>query len=221
MHNNRLQTLGKLAASLTHEIKNPLSVIKLNLDYLKMSDEKFDKETNECIDASLEAADMIDKLIYNTLEFSRKYRDDFNYYCMNEIIKKSVSIMKGSANKKNICFNLELTDNLPKVNISETKILQVLVNIISNSIEASKENSDIHIKSYKNDDKLKVDIIDQGIGIIEDKKNDIFNDFYTSKESGTGLGLSVCKSILDEHGALFELKNNEEKGAIFTIEFKV
>ena len=72
VHENKLQILGKLAASLTHEIKNPLSVIKLNLDYLKMSSEKYDEETLECIDASLEAADMIDKLIYNTLEFSRK-----------------------------------------------------------------------------------------------------------------------------------------------------
>ena len=62
VHNNKLQILGKLAASLSHEIKNPLSVLKLNLDYLKLSKEKFDEETNECIDASLEAADMINQL---------------------------------------------------------------------------------------------------------------------------------------------------------------
>ena len=83
VHDNKLQILGKLAASLTHEIKNPLSVLKLNLDYLKMSKEKYDEETNECIDASLEAADIINQLIHNTLEFSRKNRDDFEEYNLN------------------------------------------------------------------------------------------------------------------------------------------
>ncbi len=77
VHNNKLQILGKLAASLSHEIKNPLSVLKLNLDYLKLSKENFDEETNECIDASLEAADIINQLVYNTLEFSRKNKDAF------------------------------------------------------------------------------------------------------------------------------------------------
>ena len=77
VHNNKLQILGKLAASLTHEIKNPLSVLKLNLDYLKMSRDNFDSETNECIDASIEAAEMINKLIHNTLEFSRKNKNSY------------------------------------------------------------------------------------------------------------------------------------------------
>ncbi|MCB0742761.1 MAG: HAMP domain-containing histidine kinase [Ignavibacteriae bacterium] len=221
VHENKLQILGKLAASLTHEIKNPLSVIKLNLDYLKMSSEKYDEETLECIDASLEAADMIDKLIYNTLEFSRKYRDDFNHYYINEIINKSVSITKGNANKKNISFQLKLADGIPKIKISETKILQVFVNIISNSIEASEDNSNILINSFQNNGNVKVEIIDEGLGISEEKINEIFNDFYTSKENGTGLGLSVCKSILEEHEAKFELKNNTTKGTNFTIEFKV
>ncbi|MBK7104462.1 MAG: HAMP domain-containing histidine kinase [Ignavibacteriae bacterium] len=219
VHENKLQILGKLAASLTHEIKNPLSVIKLNLEYLKMSNEKFDQETIECIDSSLEAADMIDKLIYTTLEFSRKSKDDFNYYCVNDILQKSIHITKGSANKKNISIRLNLVDNLAKVKVSETKILQVFVNIISNSIEASQNNSCVIINSYQKNGKVNVDIIDEGLGILDEKKNEIFEEFYTSKENGTGLGLSVCKAILEEHGALYEFKNNKTKGTTFSIQF--
>ena len=221
MHENKLQILGKLAASLTHEIKNPLSVIKLNLEFLKMNVEKFDQETIECIDSSLEAADMIDKLIYSTLEFSRRSKDEFNYYCINEIIQKSLQITKGNANKKNINFQLNLADRLSKIKVSESKILQVLINIISNSIEASNRNSKISINSFENNGKVNVEIIDEGLGISEEKKNIIFDDFYTSKDNGTGLGLSVCKTILEEHNADFELKNNSVKGTIFTIQFNL
>ncbi|MBI1932589.1 MAG: hypothetical protein HYS24_08630 [Ignavibacteriales bacterium] len=221
VHENKLQILGKLAASLTHEIKNPLSVIKLNLEFLKMNVEKFDQETIECIDSSLEAADMIDKLIYSTLEFSRRSKDEFNYYCINEIIQKSLQITKGNANKKNINFQLNLADKLSKIKVSESKILQVLINIISNSIEASNRNSKISINSFENNGKVNVEIIDEGLGISEEKKNIIFDDFYTSKDNGTGLGLSVCKTILEEHNADFELKNNSVKGTIFTIQFNL
>jgi signal transduction histidine kinase len=86
VHENKLKIFGKLAASLTHEIKNPLSVLKLNLDYLKMSKDNFDQEIIECIDASLEAAEIINQLIHNTLEFSRKNRESFEETALNLII---------------------------------------------------------------------------------------------------------------------------------------
>ncbi len=220
VHENKLKILGKLAASLTHEIKNPLSVIKLNLEYLKMMKEKFDAETNECIDASIEAADIIDKLIYNTLEFSKKSKEDYNFYLLNDIILKAISITKGNANKKNVSVILDLEKNLPEIKVSETKLLQVFVNIISNSIEASERNSKIYVNTFKGYQKINVEIIDEGFGITDENSNEIFNDFYTSKDNGTGLGLSVCKTILEEHDAEFELKNNTKKGTIFTIQFK-
>ena len=220
VHDNKLKILGKLAASLSHEIKNPLSVLKLNLDYLKMSSEKFDEETNECIDASLEAADIINQLIHNTLEFSRKNREDYEECNINEIINKAINITKGNANKRNISFQINMDETLDNITVNETNILQVLVNIISNGVEASNNDSKIIINSFSEEDKVCVDVIDEGIGITEADQNKVFDEFYTQKEGGTGLGLSVCKTILNEHGANFSLKNNSEKGTRFRIEFK-
>ncbi|MCW8850395.1 MAG: HAMP domain-containing histidine kinase [Melioribacteraceae bacterium] len=219
VHNNKLQILGKLAASLSHEIKNPLSVLKLNLDYLKLSKKNFDEETNECIDASLEAADIINQLIYNTLDFSRKNKDTFEECNINSIIDKSISITKGLANKKNIGFVLNLDENLSEIKGNETNILQVFINIISNGIEASNNNSKITINSYQNNGKVCAEVIDEGIGIKEEDLDKIFDEFFTCKENGTGLGLSVCKSILEAHEAKFDLKNNNESGTKFKIEF--
>lgn len=221
VHNNKLQILGKLAASLSHEIKNPLSVLKLNLDYLKLSKEKFDEETNECIDASLEAADIINQLIYNTLEFSRKNKDGFEECNINNIIEKAISITRGIAAKKNITFELNLDEELHEVKGIETSILQVFINIISNGIEASKQNSKIIINSCQKNDAVYAEVIDEGIGIKEEDLSRIFDEFYTNKENGTGLGLSVCKTILLEHEAKFNMRNNDNCGTKFEIEFKV
>jgi signal transduction histidine kinase len=220
VHDNKLKILGKLAASLSHEIKNPLSVLKLNLDYLKMSSEKFDNETNECIDASLEAADIINQLIHNTLEFSRKNKEDFDECNINEIINKAINITKGNANKRNISFQVNMDETLDSIVVNETNILQVLVNIISNGLEASNSDSKIMINSFSENNKVCVDIIDEGSGITEEDRTKVFDEFYTQKEGGTGLGLSVCKTILNEHEAIFSLNNNPEKGTRFRIEFK-
>lgn len=221
VHNNKLQILGKLAASLSHEIKNPLSVLKLNLDYLKLSKEKFDEETNECIDASLEAADIINQLIYNTLEFSRKNKDGFEECNINNIIEKAISITRGLAAKKNIKFELNLDEQLQEIMGIETSILQVFINVISNGIEASNQNSKIIINSCQKNNAVYTEVIDEGIGIKEEDLSKIFEEFYTNKENGTGLGLSVCKTILLEHEAKFNIRNNDNSGTKFEIEFKV
>lgn len=221
VHDNKLQILGKLAASLTHEIKNPLSVLKLNLDYLKMSQENFDEETIECIDASIEAADIINQLIHNTLEFSRKDKELFEEVELNSIIKKAENITRGIANKKNVSVNLNLDNNLPVIKVNETNILQVFVNIISNAIEASPPNTAIDVNTFSMNDQISAEVIDEGIGIDKDDHDRIFDEFYTNKENGTGLGLHVCKSILEEHGASFDFTNNELKGTKFRIKFDV
>lgn len=221
VHDNKLQILGKLAASLTHEIKNPLSVLKLNLDFLKMSEENFDQEINECIDASLEATDIINQLIHNTLEFSRKNKDRFEEANLNHIIDKAILITKGISNKKNIEFILKFEGQLKPVNVNETSILQVFVNIISNAIEASQPNGRIFINTYNLENQICAEVIDEGIGINENDKDKIFDEFFTNKEDGTGLGLHVCKKILNEHGAIFNLTNRKDRGTIFIIKFNI
>ena len=219
IHDNKLKILGKLAASLSHEIRNPLSVLKLNLEFLKMNSEEYDNETNECITAAIEAANIINELTQNTLEFSRKNRDDLEFYQLNNIIKKAIQITKGSASKKNINYTLNLNPTIPELEINETKILQVIVNLLSNAIEASLPNSNITLNSFEKNDSIHLEVVDEGSGFNEFMKDEIFTEFYTNKEDGTGLGLSVCKTLLEEHNAEIIAKNNETKGATFIVKF--
>lgn len=221
VHENKLQILGKLAASLTHEIKNPLSVLKLNLDYLKLGKDKFDDDTIECIDSSIEAADMINQLVYNTLEFSKKNGSSFTHCDLNSIIKKTLKISKGHLKSKIIHLHLDLADNLSSINANEINLVQVFMNILSNSIDASEKEAMIIFKTYQKDKNVFVEIIDEGSGIDNNEIKKIFDEFYTKKTKGTGLGLNICKKILNEHNAKFQITNNKTKGTKFKIEFCV
>ena len=212
--------MGKLSATLAHEIRNPLSALKLNLNYLKMSEEEFDPEIIECLNSCVEAADRIQDLIENTLEFSRTPTRDDREVNINDISIQAIDILTGTAKKKNIDIISEFAENLPNIIFNKNKILQVFINLITNAIDASERNSHIKLRSYLNNKKDVIfEVEDNGVGINEEAKEKIFTDFYTSKRSGTGLGLSVCKKLLEEYECEISFKSVENKGTTFKILF--
>lgn len=212
--------MGKLSATLAHEIRNPLSALKLNLNYLKMSEEEFDPEVNECLNSCVEAVERIQDLIENTLEFSRSPYKDEKETSLNEISMQAVDILSGTAKKKNLNIVSELDDKLPMLLVNRNKILQVFINLITNAIDASERNTNITLRSYQNSKKDVIfEVEDKGVGIKEDVKDKIFSDFYTNKKQGTGLGLSVCKKLLEEYESEITFKSEENKGTCFKILF--
>lgn len=222
VQNNKLVILGKLAASLAHEIRNPLSAIKLNLSFIDMTSNENEKEVKESISSSLEAVERIQYLIESTLEFSRKNVKDTDYYSLNSIAEQSVTIITSAARRKNVSIIPELSTNIPQINISKNKTTQVMLNLLTNAIEASARNSEIILRTSKNGNKqVLLEIEDKGCGIKDDDKDKIFTDFYTNKKNGTGLGLSVCKMLLEEQNAEINFKSQEGIGTTFFVKFKV
>lgn len=212
--------MGKLSATLAHEIRNPLSALKLNLNYLKMSEEEFDPEVIECLNSCVEAADRIQDLIENTLEFSRTPTRDDKEVNINEVTVQAIDILMGTAKKKNVDIISDLDEKLPHIIFNRNKILQVFINLITNAIDASERNSMIKLRSYQNSKKDVIfEVEDNGVGIGEDAKEKVFMDFYTSKRSGTGLGLSVCKKLLEEYDCEIDFESAENKGTTFKILF--
>lgn len=212
--------MGKLSATLAHEIRNPLSALKLNLNYLKMSEEEFDPEVIECLNSCVEAVDRIQDLIENTLEFSRTPNKDEKETSVNEVSMQAVDILSGTAKKKNINIVSELDEKLPMLLVNRNKILQVFINLITNAIDASERNSSVTLRSYQNTKKDVIfEVEDKGVGIKEEVKDKIFTDFYTNKKQGTGLGLSVCKKLLEEYESEISFKSEENNGTCFKIIF--
>jgi signal transduction histidine kinase len=219
---NKLSILGKLAASLIHEIRSPLSVIKMNLEYIIMNDNNLSSETIESLNTCIESVNRMNFIVSNFSSFAKKVPKEENLVSINELTQLAIKIAQIEARMHNLQIEAELQDDIPNLRISRDKLLQVFLNLIYNAIESKNKENYINIKTYKRDEHNIVwQIEDTGIGIEEKNKEKIFFDFYTNKENGTGLGLSVCKSILDEYGAKLEFESQYNVGTKFFITFPI
>ncbi len=225
IQNNKLTIIGKLTASLLHEVRNPLSAIKLNLDYMKMSEKELAGEIVESINSSLEAFDRINHIIADVLDFTKKTSASLKGTSINKVTDRALEIISSTATKKQIIIEKYLDANLPQINAIENKLLQVIINLINNAIEASSNKNRIIIRTglIENPDvrKIKWEVEDFGCGIKPEDVQKIKQGYFTSKSEGSGVGLMVCKSLLDEMKAEFLFDSVYGKGSKFYIIFKV
>lgn len=220
IQNNKLLLLGKMAAGLAHEIRNPLSAIKLNLNYLGMINDSLPEESRECVGSALEAVERIQQLIDSTLEFSRTPHKTAVSCSITEVVTEAVNFMSSTAHKKNVSLEAHLEKDLPDLKIHKNKLLQVFLNLITNAIDASAKNDIVKINSFIDKKKyIILEVEDTGVGISEEDRHKIFEEFFTSKQHGTGIGLSVCKRILEEYGAEITFTSKEGVGTTFKLIF--
>lgn len=224
IQNNKLHLIGKLTASLIHEIRNPLSAIKLNLDLIKM-EKNLSTDVLESINDSISATNRIEYMVDNLLSFSRVVAHGREHLSLNKLTSNSLDLLAVKATKYGVKIQTDFDDNLTPIYADKNKLLQILLNLVTNAIESCKENHEgkIVIKTRSKEEKDNKKIIwiveDNGTGIAEKDQLKIFEDFYTSKENGTGLGLSVCKMLVDEQEAQIGFESEVGVGTIFKITF--
>ena len=224
IQNNKLHLIGKLTASLIHEIRNPLSVIKLNLDLIKM-EEDLSNDVLESANDSLEATNRIEYMVDSLLSFARVVSHGKEHLSLNKITLDSIELLVVKATKYGVRVTTEFTETLTQIYADKNKLLQVFLNLVTNAIESCDENNggEIIIKTFASeengDKKIIWTVTDNGIGIAQDEQVKIFDDFYTSKENGTGLGLSVCKMLTNEQEAKIDFESEFGVGTTFQITF--
>ncbi|GJQ63605.1 MAG: hypothetical protein SCALA702_26580 [Melioribacteraceae bacterium] len=220
---NKLEILGKLTASLIHEIRNSLSVIKFNLEYLEMLKAELPENANESVVDSAAATSRIQYLVDNLLSFSRKSPGNFEYVSVNRIAEDVGNIIQVSASKKNVKVYFDFDYSIPRLYVDSNKIFQVFINLVTNAVESIEGTGEVSLKSYFRkellDDIYIWEITDTGKGIPDDVKEKIFNDFFTNKKNGTGLGLGVCKRLLEDNNAEVNFESEAGKGTSFFIKF--
>ncbi len=237
----KLESVGRLAAGVAHEVKNPLMVILTGVKILTQHVQDGNGDIRVLLDDMTDAVTRADEVIRGLLNFARPHELELVPEDLNTIVEQSLSLVKHEMDKSRVTLARELAPDLPKVNLDSFKIQQVLINLFTNAVHAMPEGGKLTVRSYarpleqmagdtnpvgqedlptgESDVMLEVD--DTGTGIPEDKLAKIFDPFFTTKPTGkgTGLGLSVSWQIVEMHGATIEFKNRDEGGVTVTIVF--
>lgn len=219
-HVNRISTLGELVASISHELKQPITAAMLTaatgLKWLKRDKpnvEEVSDALGHILDAGKRATEIIDRL----RSLYKKAPPKREPLVVNEIISEMVVLLRAEANRYAVSMRTDLADNLPNVIVDRVQIQQVLVNLMLNGIEAMSETGGVlTVKSeLREHGQFQISVNDTGPGLPHDKADQIFDAFFTTKPQGSGMGLAICKSIVESHGGRIWANGNGGRGATF------
>ena len=218
--NKRLTALGKLSAGIAHEIRNPLSSIRGLAQFVYNSFSKTD-ERKEDLNTIIQEVDRLNKLVVQVLDYAKVKELNLTYFSINNLVSKMVELFKQEIKNKQIRFYLKLSPDISEIQADEDQIRQILMNIIINAIQAISEKGEIKIKTekclIKGSSGLKLTIEDNGVGIPEKDLNQIFDPFFSTKEQGSGLGLSIVYKLVEGHQGEIKVESKEGEGTKFII----
>ena len=244
IESEKLQSVGRLAAAVAHEVKNPLGILRIGVQWLtdgplSHSGEQTDGVVQDLKDA-VERANLV---ISDLLSFAAPHCLEIGEACINALIEKTLRFVKHDLAIAKVRVAKDFADDLPKCRVDPNKMLQVFINIFVNAAHAMPGGGTLSIRTSKvvmnaddadyaasgaslpryhsGDTAVAIEIRDTGTGIPEENLKKLFDPFFTTKPpgQGTGLGLAVSKQIVDMHGAMLSIRNAEEGGAIVTITF--
>ena len=212
----KLESLGEMAAGIAHEIRNPLTSIKGASDLLWGELKGLDlPRAREYHDIIREEIDRLNHILLNFQYFTRPLKIEKELIPVNEIIRKTVRLAE--TGPANITIKQELSGNSPKVKADASLLKQVFLNLIKNAEEACGLEGEMVIKTEILPPWFRISFSDNGPGISAENLNRIFEPFFTTKSAGMGMGLAICRRIMLAHGGELDVKNRLPKGAEFTI----
>ena len=240
----KTELAGRLAAGIAHEVKNPLAVIATGLEFLQRrgADESAD-ELPPLLARMRKAVDRADTVIRDLLDFSAPHPLDLAPHDLNALVHEALALVRHEIVRAHIRVHAELAPALPLLLLDRTKIEQVLVNLFLNAIHAMEGGGELRVQTacghlsqvgrslgtgilnrfQISDEIVVVEVLDTGHGIPEDKLTKIFDPFFTTKGpgKGTGLGLTVTRSIVELHGGTIEIANRHGGGVVARVCFCV
>ena len=216
----KLASIGRISASIAHEIRNPLTSVKLNIQKV-MESEGLDDIDKEHLDISQEGIGHIENFIKELLNFTRVSELHLNYFSVEQIVDESIKMIRNTLKLKDVELTKEVQERLPQVLVDGDKIRQVLLNILHNACEAVDKGGKITIAlsllKGRRGQKVRIRISDNGPGIPKKDKENIFEPFYTTKSTGIGLGLANARKIIVQHKGSIYTVENEGSGACFDL----
>jgi signal transduction histidine kinase len=216
------QNIEKLAAGIAHEIRNPLTTVSGFIQLLRPYLSEIGK--NQYADIALEEINRANQIIYEFLNASKPLENHQQLVSLNKLVKDTSLLYESEAILKNITIINHLAEMDAEIMANHKQLKQVLVNLLKNAVEALELRHDefnpvIHFGTVIENQRATIYVKDNGCGMSEATIQNLFLPFHTTKENGTGVGLSVCKKIIQDHGGTISVESRLGEGTTFRIEF--
>jgi signal transduction histidine kinase len=231
-HAEKMESVAKLALGVAHEVKNPLAIIQMGVDFLGHGDDRDEQELAVLQDMS-EAVRRSDSIIQSLQIFSRQKAFELQQYNLNEVIEQALELLKPELEARHIKLIRNLDPDIRDMPMDARQLQQAVVNIARNAIQAMPAGGDLYIATSEHFDApqeqaeqsyrfCRIEINDSGTGIEEEHLPRIFDPFFTTRPQGegTGLGLSVSQNIVKLHNGSIEVSNLPQGGVSVTMIFK-
>ena len=219
LHVTRVGKLAEFVSSLAHEISQPLTAILSYAQAAQRMCADREPQLQEILQYIISDDQRAAEIIRRLRVLLKKNKPAFESLDINVLINDTVTLIMTHITVRNKVIKFDLDRDLPYIQGDRIQLQQVLLNLISNSLEAMDERSDsrelLIRTSRKDNDTIMVDVTDSGCGISAENMNKLFTHFFTSKADGLGMGLSISRSIVEAHGGYLEAKNNPDRGATF------
>ena len=222
IESERLNALTMLAAGVAHEIGNPLNSMNIHLQLLERKLKKavpdlYEAELRDLIDTSTDEVKRLDHIIDQFLKAIRPSQPQLEPTDVNALVKESLRFLEPEIKDRGISLTLELRSALPPLQLDPDQIKQAFYNVVKNASQATDQGGSITVRSDLTDEHVSVIFTDTGEGISASEMSDVFQPYFTTKKSGTGLGLLIIRRIIREHGGDIKISSEEGKGTSVTI----
>lgn len=225
LQSERLATVGKLAAQVAHEIRNPLNSIGLNAEYLidKITNKKtlLENELQSLLEAIREQVNHLESVTEQYLQMTRSPEAQIKPTLLTELLREIDVIIRPQFSFKGVKLVFEVDPILPRLLIDPGQIRQAILNLLTNALDVSEESKIVRLEAKICNGYATISVLDQGPGVPIENVEKIFLPFYTTKGDGVGLGLALTKQIIDAHKGEIMCVTSQKEGAKFTIQLPI
>ena len=221
----RYEELAELAGSLAHEIKNPLSVIHMNIDLLSEDLDEIDspisRRSLQRVDIVRGQCERMEALLRDFLRYTRLRDIDLVSGNLNDQIDMVLRAYQAQADNDGIDVEKYLDPDLPAISLHSDSLQAALMNLVKNALESMDEGGQLVVRTYTTRQSVALDLIDTGRGVDANTVLHMFEPFYTTKDEGSGLGLPTAQRIIEAHGGRISVQSEVGRGTKFVLEFPV
>jgi len=225
LESEKLSAITLLAASVAHEIGNPLNSLNIHLQLMERELKKLPMGQGERLREDLRVArdeiERLDQIISQFLHAIRPTQPELQPTNVNEVVAETLTLMEREVGDRDILVERELADGLARILLDRAQLKQAFYNIIKNALQAMRSGGILRVRTEADDTHVIISFIDSGHGIAPEQIGQLFEPYFTTKQNGTGLGLMIVQRIVREHGGTIEVESDKDRGTTFRVKLPI